>query len=329
MRAVRPQPRSLHTCSHSPTKLCRNGDDSAARGCYNCLQTWAIRSIAPLTQAFGLQEDVMKRSWSPLLKVLLATFGLVAAATVGGSGLSAQNQKPSAPKPSYVTTQYPVQVSFDNTTGYAITPDGKGLYTHGVDGVSAYMKVTTQGGAFIDGMFVLEIGTVRNKVIRRINVNYAGANWGGDPPTTCDPDPWANPSGTLSATTVQVLSYIPVMGIKTIAGGGGFWTPTATDAGAVFRFRDPLLSIPGSGNYHDAHCSNLFVIMRDSATQWTVTTDTNAAQYFDWRNNPVSDPVGSTASFESGTSGSFGNYNLRFKMTITCLSALKCSPVGN
>jgi len=273
----------------------------------------------------------MKRSSSPPVKVLLATLGLVAAAAVGGSGLSAQNQKQSAQKPSYVTTQYPVRVAFVNA-GYAITNDGKGPYTHGVDGVSAYMQVTTQNGVFIDGKFVLSIGTVRNKVIRSINVNYAGTNWGGSA-TTCDPDPGTNPSGALRATTVQVLSYIPVMKKETtIAGGGGFWTPTATDAGAVFRFRDPLLSDPNQGNYHEQNCSNLFVITRDSATEWTVTTDTDGRLFYSTvlpsPDDQVSaDGVGSTASFESGTSGFYGNYKLPFRMTITCLSA--CSPAGS
>jgi hypothetical protein len=266
----------------------------------------------------------MKRSWSPLLKVLLATLGLVAAAAGGGSGLSAQNQKQSAQKPSYVTTQYPVQVQFRDlvgtvdTPGDAVTSDGR-IYKDGAEGVSAYMQVTTQSGVVTDSKFVLSIGAVKGKVVRSINLNYTNRV-----ATSCDSNTENNPSGTAHPTTVQVLSHIPVMKIgQTIAGGGGFWASTATDVGGVFRFRDPRLGIPPN-NYPD-NCSNLFVITRDSAIDWTVTTDTiDGTPYYDLSGNPVSDPpgVGSTASFEnaSGTPP-YGNYSLRFKMHITCLSA--------
>ena len=138
----------------------------------------------------------MKRSWSPLLKVLLATLGLVAAAAGGGSGLSAQNQKQSAQKPSYVTTQYPVQVQFRDlvgtvdTPGDAVTSDGR-IYKDGAEGVSAYMQVTTQSGVVTDSKFVLSIGAVKGKVVRSINLNYTNRV-----ATSCDSNTENNPSGT-------------------------------------------------------------------------------------------------------------------------------------
>lgn len=219
------------------------------------------------------------------------------------------------------TTDYPAQFVLQDRPGDLITSDGLGPYVNGVSGVTAEFQITTTNGVVSHTQFFFQFAATKRQTGRFINLSYTTPV-----ATGCNPNPSANPVGTLRGTGYGAffIGTEPIAGPQLLAAEGSF------DHGAgtlgPFRFAngvklDPLLPY---------YCSDMVVVTRPSRGTWTLTTDTQAGAVYYVNGQPAypenPEEVGSIAQLMSGgESGSLvGNYRMPFFMTISCLSVTSC-----